>query len=78
MGPIKFFIELSFVTMENDLGYLVEDTNMQGHIQGILPCDDEQLLNAHIVDDFSLTLKLTQNYVEVTMQFLGIFSSNTK
>ena len=34
------------------------------------------LLNAHLVDDFALTPKLTQNYVEGTMHFLGIFDKN--
>ena len=62
--------------MADSLGYLIEATKMQGHIQGVLPHDDEQLLNAHLVDDFSLTLKLTQNYVEGTMQFLGIIDRN--
>ena len=34
------------------------------------------LLNAHLVDDFALTPKLTQNYIEGTMHFLGIFDKN--
>ena len=67
LGPIKFFVESCFVTMED--GYLVEATKMKGHIQCILPHDDEQLLNAHLVDDFSLTPKLTQNYVEGQCNF---------
>ena len=54
------------------LGYLIEATKMQGHIQGVLPHDDEQLLIAHLVDDFSLTLKLTKNYVEGKTQFFII------
>ena len=40
LGLIKFFVESSFVTMEDALGYLIEATNMQGNIQGVLPRDD--------------------------------------
>ena len=62
-----------YVVIMDDLGYLLETSQVQGHIQGVILPYSSKMTNNHFAYDYMLSLHVNQEVVATTRYCVSLF-----